>query len=331
MLEIIPIDEAGKWDAIVRSMPAYDFYHLAAYHRLDATGKAFLLHYSSGNTALALPVILRNIANSDYKDITSIYGYAGPLNKNADSISIDDFQQELKTYFDEQRIISAFSRLHPLLKQQNILTGLGTISDANLTVGIDLQLSETAQKQQYARSLKYQINRLKKKGFKIIQATTKNEIDAFIAMYIETMQRVQASDYYYFPAEYFYYFLSEIESCIFLAEYQQEWVSGSLCTFTNGIMQAHLNATKSEFLAQSPLKLVLDTARLEGMTRGMDILHLGGGKGGLNDSLFAFKSRFSHQYFQFKVWKYIHNPIVYKELTQSKFISDSDFFPAYRS
>ncbi|MDR0547054.1 MAG: GNAT family N-acetyltransferase, partial [Dysgonamonadaceae bacterium] len=286
MLEIISIDEAGKWDAAVRSMNQYDFYHLAAYHRLDALGKAFLLHYHTGNTAFAWPFILREIPNTGYYDITSVYGYAGPLcnQKNLSTEAITCFQQAIYSYFDEQKIVSVFARLHPLLEQKNILQNLGQVADANLTVGIDLNLPENEQRQQYARSLKTQLNRLKNSGLKIETAHTKEEIDAFIQIYIETMNRVKASSYYYFPPGYFYRFLSEIDSALFLAKYNEEIVSGSLCTFANNIMQAHLNATKDAFLPQSPLKLVLDFARQEGMKRGMKILHLGGGKGGSNDS-----------------------------------------------
>ncbi|GHU74585.1 hypothetical protein FACS189413_19330 [Bacteroidia bacterium] len=333
MLEIIAIDEAGKWDAVVRSMNQYDFYHLAAYHRLDTLGKAFLLHYHTGNTAFAWSFILREIPNTGYCDITSVYGYAGPLcNRTNPSIeAITDFQQAIYSYFDEQKIVSVFARLHPLLEQKNILQNLGEVSDSNLTVGIDLSLPENEQQQQYARSLKTQLNRLKNSRLTIEKANTKEEIDTFIQIYIETMNRVKASLYYYFSSEYFYRFLSEIDSSLFLAKYNEEIVSGSLCTFTCGIMQAHLNATRNDFLPQSPLKLVLDFARHEGMNRGMKLLHLGGGKGGSNDSLFEFKSRFSHQHFQFRIWRYIHNPIVYNELTQAKSIIVSDFFPAYRS
>ncbi|MDR0547048.1 MAG: hypothetical protein LBG77_05635, partial [Dysgonamonadaceae bacterium] len=88
------------------------------------------------------------------------------------------------------------------------------------------------------------------------------------------------------------------------------------------------------FLPQSPLKLVLDFARQEGMKRGMKILHLGGGKGGSNDSLFAFKSRFSHRYFQFRVWKYIHNQDVNVLLVRQQSLNhpvNPDYFPLYRS
>ncbi|MDR2843504.1 MAG: peptidoglycan bridge formation glycyltransferase FemA/FemB family protein [Candidatus Symbiothrix sp.] len=337
MFETITIEQAGKWDSIVKSMHSYDFYHLSAYHRLDTSGKAVLLHIQTEKTNFALPVLFRNVEGTDYKDITSVYGYAGPLasQTNPAQEDIRRFQNELKAYCDTHKIISVFARLHPLFENQSEwLDDLGNVNNSNLTVAIDLTLSEKEQRKQYARSLRYRINALKRKNVQIIHASNKQETDTFIDIYRETMDRVNASPQYYFSNEYFYRFLTEIDSCLYLAVYNNQIISGSLCTFSgNGIMQAHLNATRSACLPISPLKLVLDEARLDGIKRGMLRLHLGGGKGGSNDSLFIFKSRFSHLHFQFKTWRYVHNPQAYNRMLRNQFgenIPQTDFFPLYR-
>ncbi|MDR0864175.1 MAG: hypothetical protein LBO74_04485 [Candidatus Symbiothrix sp.] len=336
MLEIITVENAERWDEIVRSMYEYDFYHLAAYHRLDKSGKALLIHHHTETAAFAFPVILRDIAGTIYKDITSVYGYAGPLSReeNPQPEDIRVFQNELKTYFDANHIITVFSRLHPLFEKQPSLPGnLGEVIDMNMTVAIDLNLPEAEQRKQYARSLKYKINYLKKKGVRIVKASNKKEVDTFIEMYMENMDRVHAAESYYFSPDYFYTILEKIDSSLLLAEYEGKYISGSLCTFCKGIMQAHLNATKNDFLYLSPLKLVLEQARIEGMKKEMNWLHLGGGKGGADDSLFLFKSRFSDIRFMFKVWKYIHNQEVYDALVHEKHKEDlleTTFFPLYR-
>jgi hypothetical protein len=336
MLEIITADNPEKWDEIVRSMYEYDFYHLIAYHRLDQSGEIFLFYFHNETAAFALPVIQRNIDGTVYKDLTSVYGYSGPLscNKNPSEEDIRLFQEELKKYFDANHIIAAFARLHPLLENQSLLLAdLGEVKDLNLTIGIDLTLQETQQRAQYARSLKNRINHLKRQGVNIVKASNKEEINAFIEIYKENMDRVNAAGIYYFPVDYFYHFLKEIDSCILLAAYKNQWVSGSLCTFCNGIMQAHLNATRDDFLYLSPLKLVLEQARREGMARGMKCLHLGGGRSGCDDSLFVFKSRFSDSRFVFKVWTYIHNKEIYNAILTKKYngnVPETDFFPLYR-
>jgi len=336
MLEIITADDEQRWNEIIRSMDAYDFYHLAFYQQLDASGRALLLHFQNGAASFALPVVVRKIEGTDWHDLTSVYGYAGPLSRDEHPAAEDIrlFQEALKDYFDAHRIVSVFSRLHPLLEnQKQLLNGLGEVNNLNLTVGIDLRVPESEQRKQYARSLKYKINYLKKKGITVVKASSKEEVNAFIRIYEENMDRVQAARSYYFSPEYFHAILEKTDACIFLAVYRGEWISGTLCTFCNGFMQAHLNATKNDFLPLSPLKLVLEQARIEGMKRGMSYLHLGGGRDGKNDSLFDFKSRFSTIHFPFKIWKYIHNRNMYEALSLGKREENGseNFFPLYRT
>jgi hypothetical protein len=334
MFEVISLDNPGKWNETVRSMKEYDFYFLAEYHQLDNSGLPLLLHYQNGADSLAMPIVLRNIEGSDYKDITSVYGYCGPLTKleNPDPESIAGFQEELVRFFDANNIVSAFSRLHSLFPfQSDLLNGLGMVSDSNLTIGIDLTLPEKEQKKQYAYSLRYALNRLKSKKFSVRKAITNEEIDSFIEIYKETMDRVKASPNYYFSKEYFYRFLHSIDSFILLAFHEGQITAGSLCTTCNGIIQTHLNATKNEFLYLSPLKMVLDEVRSLGVRKGFRILHLGGGVSEDNDSLFFFKSRFSKQFYPFKIWKYIHNQEVYDFLVRQKTNETNEsFFPLYR-
>ncbi|GHT07299.1 hypothetical protein FACS189426_00260 [Bacteroidia bacterium] len=337
MFEVISSDKPEKWNEIVRSMKNGDFYHLAEYHQLDDSGTPLLLYYSKNTDAFVLPVILRSIEGTPFCDITSVYGYAGPLTNqdNPDRESVAAFQKELLHFFDANQVVSVFARLHSLIINQTfLLNGLGELLDENLTVGIDLTLPEEKQMKQYSRSLRYRINHLKKIGVSVIQASNKEEIDTFIALYEESMKRVNASKTYFFSREYFYRFLEKIDSVILLAVYEHEIIAGALCTFCGNNMQYHLGGTRNDFLFMSPLKLVLDRARCEGIARGMKMLHLGGGKGGLNDSLFVFKSRFSNRRFVFKTWRYIHNKAVYDMLIYDKYKENKPeitFFPLYRA
>jgi hypothetical protein len=335
-VEVINVREITKWNEIVQSMHEYDFYHLAEYHRLDTSGEAFLLYYATGNDAFAFPVIVRNIEGTGYKDITSVYGYAGPLSrtKNPAPEVIRLFQEELKKYFDTNRIISAFARLHPLFEDQaSLLENRGEVSDTNLTVGIDLTLPESEQRKQFTHSLKQALTRAEKEKIIVRKAENDKEIEAFIDIYTENMQRIHANQAYFFSRDYFYNFLKSIRSFIEIAVLDGKVISGSLCTICNGIIQTHLAATKSEFLGLSPLKSVWNEVRLSGSQNQMQYLHFGGGVGGKNDTLFNFKAHFSKLRFTFKVWKYIHNPEVYNRLVQKKYrgnLPETTFFPLYR-
>jgi hypothetical protein len=336
MFEVISLDDRVKWNKIIRSMKTYDFYFLAEYHQLDQSGLPLLLHYQNGQDSLVIPVIVRNIENTDYKDITSVYGYAGPLSNRENPCveSISGFQRELNHFFDSYRIVSAFSRFHSLFPfQSKLLEGIGVVFGSNHTIGIDLTLAPNDQRRQYVHSLKNVINKLKRKNIIVKKASSKEEIDLFIEIYEETMNRVKASPIYFFPKNYFYRFLDSIDSFILLAFYKETPIGGSLCSICNGIMETHLSAARSDFLYLSPLKLVWDELRLLGTRKGLRILHLGGGVRDDNDSLFLFKSQFSKQLYPFKIWKYIYNQSVYDSLVLQRFGKDipaTSFFPLYR-
>jgi len=336
MFEILSLDQKDRWNAIVRSMYRYDFYHLAEYHQLDRSGQSLLLSFSSKNTSLILPVILRSIEGTEYNDLTSVYGYAGPLSdhENPEDRVVKDFQEELIHFFDSYKIISVFARLHPLFgNQEFLLSDLGEIIDTNRTVGIDLSLTEREQKRQYAHSVKNHINRLKRKNILVKKVRNREDIDLFIEIYRENMKRVNASEMYFFPNDYFYQFMEELPSSLVLAYCEGKAISGSLFTTCNGIVQPHLSATRNECLRWSPLKLVWDYIRKDSIEKNEKWLHLGGGVCGTDDSLFRFKAQFSDLRFSFKTWRYIHNEKEYSRLVSGKFVNQiprSSFFPLYR-
>ena len=336
MFEIIPMENHVRWNEIIRSMNDFDFYHLAEYHRLDNSGIPLLLHYSDGTAGFALPFILRHIDGTAYNDITSVYGYSGPLTDTdrPDRKSLASFHKELLRFFDENSVVSVFSRLHPLFPvQEKMMEGTGSTLDTGFTVAIDLNLPENEQKKQYSHSLKNAVNRLKKKNLAVKKAETKAEIAAFAGIYTETMKRVHASPVYFFDNTYFRRFLETLPSALYVAYYEDKIIGGSLFTDCNGIIQPHLSATLNDCLYLSPLKYVWDQIRLYGVEKNRNYMHLGGGLGGNRDTLFAFKAQFSHLYFPFKTWRYVHNREIYDRLVCDRYPEnwpDSSFFPLYR-
>ena len=336
MFEILSLDQKERWNAIVRSMNNYDFYHLAEYHLLEHSGQSLLLYFSSGMTQLAIPVVLRQVDKTGYNDITSVYGYAGPLSnqENPDMEAVKKFQKELLNFFDINKIVTVFSRLHPLFSNQEfILSGLGDVVNTNPTVGIDLSLPDQEQKKQYSHSVKNHINRLKRMDVVVEKAETREKIDVFIEIYKENMKRVNASEMYFFPDDYFYRIIEDLPSSLLLAYYENKAISGSLFTSCNGIVQPHLSATLDAYLHWSPLTLVWDCIRIEAIEKNEKWLHLGGGIGGADNSLLQFKTQFSDLRFSFKTWRYTHNKETYTRFVSEKYpdiIPKSSFFPLYR-
>ncbi|MDR0732996.1 MAG: GNAT family N-acetyltransferase [Dysgonamonadaceae bacterium] len=336
MFEAITPENQARWDAIVRSMRGFDFYHLAAYHRLDASGVPLLLHYSDNAANVAFPIILRRIDDTDYRDITSVYGYPSPLTNTfpLPQASLAAFHKQMLRFFDENSVVSAFSRLHPLFpEQEKILEGTGDTINTGFTVAIDLNIPENEQRKQYSHSLKNTLNRLERKNAEVKKAATNAEIEAFAEIYAETMTRLRAPQIYFFDGDYFRRFLKTLPSALYVAYYEGKIIGGALFTDCNGIIQLHLSAARNDCLHLSPLKYIWDQIRLYGVENKRNYLHLGGGVGGSRDSLFAFKAQFSRLHFRFKTWRYVHNREVYDLLVRDKCGGDlpaSSFFPLYR-
>jgi lipid II:glycine glycyltransferase (peptidoglycan interpeptide bridge formation enzyme) len=332
------------WYSILQEINNYDFYHTYDYHQLSKKEEEepLLLVYREKNVLIALPLLIRTIANSAYCDATSVYGYGGPL---VSGVSEDyDFSKchmALNTYFDEKKIISVFSRLHPYFPmQEKVITNLGSIEDLGRVVNIDLTKTLEEQVQQYSNTTK----RYLKKGLKtisIVVSNKKEDIDTFIALYNENMERVNAKKHYFFNDEYFLQFANSTE---FTTEFTfavlnetQKIISAAMIIKTNSkFVQYHLSGTLTEYLHLTPIRLLIDAARISGTNEGYTYFNLGGGLGSNNDSLYSFKSSFSDDFKQFKIWKYIVNHEKYNELVaqnpslQEKETDTISFFPLYR-
>lgn len=337
-LKVIESDNS-EWTETIGKCNNFDFYHTQSYHQLDDKNRPVLLSLVNEGTIVALPLIIRSIPNTQLFDCTSAYGYCGPISnlqsKDIPVAHLEHFRRELIEFFKKSNIVSAFTRLHPLIYSEDFFTDFGSIRYLNKTIAIDLSLSPEDQRKQYRKSNKSELNQLRRKGFYVVEAQTEHEIDAFIAIYNETMLRVNASSMYFFNREYFYRFLTstDFKSKLLLAKFEDTIVAGAIFTITKGIMQYHLAGTASEYIKVTPMKLVIDEARLLGNELNLKYLHLGGGVGGSDDDpLFYFKAGFSGYFCQYKVWQYIVDERKYNDLvTESNADRASDFFPLYRS
>ena len=330
-----------EWKIVVSKCVKNDFYHTQAYHNIEneETFRSLLLVAKFNEDFIAFPIIIRPIENTQYFDCTSVYGYAGAIsNKKIKDLSqdhIDYFQKEVWQFLKNNKIVSAFSRLHPLIKNKSIFSNFGELIDLNNVVVIDLRVEEEIQRAHYRKSTSYDIKQLQKKGFVVTEAKTKEDVDAFIAIYKQTMLRVNAKEYYFFDEAYFKKLLTseDFNSKLLIAKSGDIVCAGALFIVTNKIMQYHLAGTLNEFVKVSPMKLIIDEARKIGSSLHLDYLFLGGGQSkDENDTLYKFKSGFSDLNYRFQTWNLIVDINTYNKLVIEKNISvESEYFPLYRS
>lgn len=333
-------DQKCEWNKYIDRAFQYDFYHTNYYHTINDRERAFLFVYDNGSDFIAFPLIKRQIEGTDLHDLTCVYGYPGPFsNKPFDEI--DDFlalefKKSFLSFLKEGKFVSVFSRLHPFISQESILDKIGGIFPNGKTVAIDLTVSDREQEAKYRRNVKSTIKHCKNKGYYIKESNKKKDLDIFMQIYNENMQRVNASNCYYFKEEYLWQLLQadEFHSTIVFVYAGDEAISATLIGYSNEIIQGHLLATRTAYLPESPSKFLIHEVCKWGKEKGLKYYHLGGGLGFQDDSLLYWKMGFSDLILNYNSFRYIADVNQYKALVDSLDIdpnSTVDFFPLYRS
>jgi len=340
-----------KWTDFLSRCP-HDFYHLPGYLEMSAEyegGEPFAFYGQIEDVELLIPLLKRPIPTNLYSiseplyDVISPYGYPSPLlifsSEGKNNLVV--INQLLTTFIDMCRrthIVSAFIRLHPLLEMPlQFIKEHGVLFLHGSTIAINLQLP--LEELQIRKRYKEYIQSLKKNGYIIRYNQWDIDYPQFIELYYQTMTRINASPYYFFPVDYFYRLQDvlgdRLEIAIAVNE-KGEVVGGSLFTLCGDIVQYHLSGTATSHFKVPSIKLVLYETILRAKQNGYKILHLGGGLGSRKDSLYSFKSGFSKWELDFYTYRVITDPLQYaylcdahSQLNQTN-SSDDSFFPKYR-
>ncbi|WP_243348670.1 GNAT family N-acetyltransferase [Parabacteroides sp. FAFU027] len=325
-------DKAGWREAITRQ-GKYDFYYTYEYHALHNNGEPLLFVFENGDERLCIPLLMRSIEGTPYYDLTSVYGYAGCLynTDNPSEALLQKFRDEMTEYLINHEVISVFSRLHTLIPNASLIPdGMGEVVALNRTVYIPVSEPETYQTSLYADTLKRQLCAIASKGLSVRTATSLDDWMAFYKIYTRSMDEKQAPDEYFFSTSYMLGLrnATEFKPLLLLAEYEGEVVAGALFVVCGEIMQYHLGGVLPEFRDLSPLKLLIDRARHLASGMKLRYLHLGGGNGAVDNGLFQFKSRFSHHFSTFHIWKWIVDEDIYEHLSEG--LAEGRF-PRYRN
>ena len=341
-LDIVTAADSVRWqEALLGS--SHDFYHEAAYHRFCSErgdGDGCLAVYREGESVLLWPYLLRPIEGAaGYCDVTSVYGYPGPLASDSSTGFVGRGLAALKEHWRSRNVVSAFTRLHPVLRNQLILESVQPAEISGITTAIDLNLPPEQIWNGYRKTLRYEIRRARRQGLTVERDSALGRLARFVDLYRETMNRNHAEASYFFDLGYFRrLFASFPERAHLLTVLDGETVvAGGVFIETGRVVQYHLSASNIEYARLSPTKLLLDEARLWAAKRGHKHLHLGGGRGARRDSLFAFKAAFGGPEYPFCIWKSILQPHLYQELCQlhqrrlglAVAPANAGYFPAY--
>ena len=339
VVRLLDVD-APRWESFLRATP-HDFYHLPAYVAVCAAheqGEGRALYVEDGAASLLLPLIIRDIPDSDRRDVTSPYGYPGPL---VSGTSDPDFLSKAMAAglasLRDAGLVSLFVRLHPLLNTSPPV-GIGEVVLHGETVSIDVSQAQAARFAQIRGGHRRDITRARKHGLVARDDVDFSRLDDFKRIYQDTMDLRAASRLYRFGDEYFDGLREALHGRLhlMLVEQDEAVAAAGLFVESNGIVQHHLGGTSPALGTFSPAKLLIAFAADWAMERGDRYLHLGGGVGGANDFLFLYKAGFSPVRHAYRTLHAVLDDREYARLTGARSPGSlpaqaGSFFPLYRT
>lgn len=353
---LIDIENGEEWDEALKLCGDFDIYHTAKYHVLAremGEGEPYLFLYQNKKKYAALPFLVRSIStvagleDCNYYDATSVYGYPGIVTsiKASDieaSSFLSGFRTALKQAFEDLSIVSFFTRTNPLIQTSWLFKGLADVIPLSSTIAIDLSKPEAEHIKNMTKGHRYDIRKAYKIGIIIREDSSFENIDDFIRIYNNTMKRVGSSDYYFFSKDYYLRLRKHLGDSIklYFALADEEIVSTSMFFITGKIIQYHLSGSPSELFKYNGAKVILDYVRSWGANNGFSWLHLGGGVGSTEDSLFRFKAGFSKVRCPFEVVRMVVDQKAYSAAVEerkqwlccnSHAWMESSYFPEYRA
>lgn len=313
---------AAEWDGLLAALGCADPYLLRAYVEASCVldpGEPVLLHL--GDAVMAC--IVRAIPESDAYDVTTPYGYGGPVGQR-----LAAFYDAYEGWCAARGVVSTFIRFHPLFENFREAGAGVRAAFSNPTVGWRLKGDLLAGMHGKHRNT---VRKAERTGV-TVEAAVDPDLTEFASLYETTMRRQGAADYYFFPPEYWERLRALGDRLVLLdAALEGEVVASALCMRGDRWLHYHLGATDDSARDLGASNLLLYGAALWGQGQGLSEFHLGGGAGGREDSLFAFKRRFSPDgNREFWTGKAVHDDNAYLRLSGGAEIDLEGFFPAYR-
>ncbi len=292
-----------------------DYFRSAPHLRGEGVTHTLLIEGEAGST-LRLPLIVRPIEGTPYRDATSPYGYPGGVLdglSEVDKEAVDWGAAELVSIFVRDRVSGP-----------RCFAG-GTAR--NEVFFIDPRLPS-----EFREMHRRQIRRNLRLGFtcscRPARETSTEEREGFKHVYRQTMIREGASPRYFFSDEYFEeLFGSPVAWLAMVRSPEGHIASAALGVPSDGVLHYYLGGTADAHLPRSPAKNVFVTLVQLAMQLQLP-LHLGGGVRA-GDTLEAFKRGFANASARLHTHEIICNSTLYAGLSKGR--PDADFFPAYRA
>ena len=312
---------AGDWDPLLERLGFADAYYLHAYLEtacLLDEGRPVLLH--DGDSVF--PFVLRDVPGTDLRDVTTPYGYGGPLGEPG-------FYDAYDEWCRANGVVTTFLRFHPVFANQRLAPPRTHLEELGTTIEWTFEPDDDLMAGMHPKH-RNKVRKARKAGLETSVEEAPGDLSEFVALYDATMARLAAGDFYFFPAEYWRRLEGDRHIVRVDARFGDELAASGLFLSSRPWLHYHVSGTTERGRDAAAANLVVFEAGCWGQANGFRSFHLGGGLRSGRDSLYDFKVRFApdgeREAYEAKL---VHDPDAYRQLGGDP--DDlSGFFPAYR-
>lgn len=317
----IDITEQEKWNRALKNVP-HSFTHTVQFCRsvqLDSGDKTFLYLFEKDGIKICCPLTERDFNGST--DIAKPFGISGFTGNGLHP----DFYETWMEFINSKGYLTCYSGVNPFFGRKewfpsNKIYPHGTIQALDLKPDTETILSNMSQKR------RKQFNNWEEVKFCLTM--NRNDIkELFIDHYQEFLERKKAASYYFFSTKAIESFFRAEDSVVVGAVEDGKLIAATFFGYTNNIGDALFNLSlpgKNHYSAE-----LIWYAILELKKRGVPLLNMGGGGGGIAE----FKRRFGAYNVPLLSLKEVYNKPEYSRLVGSEkncLDNFEGFFPAYR-
>jgi hypothetical protein len=303
---IIAAEARSEWRSALSVFARIDVCQLPEYHVAYSTrtagSKPMLWRYVEGAESFCYPFLLtpaswrtleKNRVDTGYSDISSIYGYSGPLSTTADQ----GFLAAAWKTFDgwaaaEAKVIAEFIRFSPHAGTKAFAhpaTGI----EANRDIAVSrLPPTEEALLAALDAKTRNMIRKAEKSGLEAKELEPREWIPAFRSLYDETMNRNSSPDFFFYDDTYYAHLLAlpRGEFRLFGVLREGALISAAIALVHGEGALYHLGASRQEFSNLGANNLCLFRMSCALLRQGVKFLNLGGGRTtSADDPLLRFK------------------------------------------
>ncbi|WP_223644198.1 GNAT family N-acetyltransferase [Corallococcus sp. EGB] len=292
-----------------------DYFRSAHHLRAERVTHTLVVEDGAGNTQ-RVPLIVRSIEGTSYRDAISPYGFPGGVMAGLQEVpkeTVDWRGTELVSIFVRDRV-------------------MGPRCFADGTERNEVFFIDPRMPVEFRAMHCRHIRRNLRLGYVShaceAHAASREEREGFQTAYRQTMVREGASPRYFFSDAYFDELFAAPCAWLVAAHAPDGAVaSAALCVSSDGMLHYYLGGTVDAHLMRSPAKNVFGTL-VELCTQLGVPLNLGGGLQP-GDTLEQFKRSLSNASSHLHTHELICDPAVYAELSQGR--TANGFFPVYRA